>query len=73
MILNEEQRDALDAFAKAYGKKWRSTLTEVYWYNARVWRGDGSARDDRRGAILHGIRNTPGGFKAVEEYKPTSI
>lgn len=50
---------ALQQFANAHGRNWKSELSNVYWYNARLWRGvDG--RDDVIGSTLHGIRNTFG-------------
>lgn len=37
--LTDFERDALEAFAKAHGRKWRDELSMVYWYNARIWTG----------------------------------
>jgi hypothetical protein len=50
---NEEA--AIARFAADHGRTWKATLTNVYWYNARVWRG-GQEGD---GAVLHGLRNDP--------------
>lgn len=50
---------ALLAFAEAHGRTWKKTLTEVYWPNARLWRGP-DGRDDVIGSVLHGIRNRYG-------------
>ena len=65
--LTADELAALTAFAGAHGRRWKSELNNVYWYNARLWRGvDG--RDDIVGSVLHGLRNTHGpswldGFK----------
>lgn len=57
--ITDDEAAALQAFADAHGRSWRRELSEVYWYNARLWRGpDGS--DDRVGYTLHGIRNNFG-------------
>lgn len=52
-----DEKAALRRFIAAEGRTWRAKLTEVYWYNARMWRGPGSEEGD--GAILHGLRNDP--------------
>lgn len=62
-ILTQEQRDALQRFADREHRQpnghngarltWQSALSDVYWYNARIWEG-GEPGD---GSILHGIRN----------------
>ncbi|QIG74600.1 hypothetical protein EVC11_018 [Rhizobium phage RHph_I20] len=62
--LTQEELEALQAFAAEYGRQWKGVLSNVYWYNARVWRG-GKPND---GYILHGLRNSLGpswldGFK----------
>ena len=50
---------ALQAFADAHGRTWKDQLAQVYWYNARPWRGvDG--RDEITGSTLHAIRNNFG-------------
>lgn len=51
-----DQIAALEAFAAAHGRKWKSVLNETYWYNARMWRG-ADGRNEIIGSILHGIRN----------------
>ncbi len=48
---------ALEAFAAAHGRKWKSELRDVYWYNARIWK-DGPS--ESMGYVLHGIRNNRG-------------
>jgi hypothetical protein len=54
-----EDTAALQAFAKAEGRKWKSTLTDVYWYNARIWR-DPATGDNNAGYVLHSLRNNAG-------------
>lgn len=51
-----EEREALEAFAEAFGRNWRETLNNVYWYNARIWEGGKPGM----GNTLHGIRNERG-------------
>lgn len=65
--LTTDELDALQAFAKDYGRTWKSALNNTYWYNARVWRNP-VTDDNSQGYILHGLRNTHGpdwldGFK----------
>ncbi len=55
--LTERELAALVEFAKAHGRCWRHELNDVYWYNARVWRG---GSDENIGHILHSIRNNFG-------------
>jgi hypothetical protein len=45
--------ESLHAFAKAHGRRWREELGNVYWYNARIWRGPVPGMGNQ----LHGIRN----------------
>ncbi|TCV62291.1 hypothetical protein [Neorhizobium sp. S3-V5DH] len=52
--LTQEETDALVAFAAAHGRRWKAILSEVYWYNARLW-SDSSG--NRVGSVLHGLRN----------------
>lgn len=54
--LDADEVAALQAFANAHGRKWKSELSNVYWYNARLWRGP----TENTGSILHGIRNNYG-------------
>lgn len=54
--LNADQLAALERFAAAFGRKWKSQLTETYWFHARVWTG-GQPGD---GNLLHGLRNSHG-------------
>lgn len=56
MKLANEEREALQAFANAHGRKWKSELSDVYWYNARIWNGPVPGM----GNTLHGIRNNYG-------------
>jgi len=51
--LLSEEIAALQAFADAHGRLWRATLTDVYWYNARIWTGPVPGM----GNTLHAIRN----------------
>ena len=51
--LDADHRAALQAFADAHGRKWKSELSDVYWYNARLWRGG----TENMGSMLHAIRN----------------
>lgn len=37
--LTETETAALQAFAAKHGRSWKRKLSEVYWYNARVWNG----------------------------------
>jgi hypothetical protein len=55
--LTVEERAALQAFANRHGRKWKETLSCIYWPNARIWEG-GRTKED--GYILHGIRNNFG-------------
>jgi hypothetical protein len=67
--LNAETVAALNAFAQAEGRRWKSRLAEVYWYNARIWIApDGT---QTHGTALHRLRNTPGGHAALATFKPT--
>lgn len=50
---------ALLRFAKDNGRRWKSQLSDIYWYNARIWRGE-DGRDDSVGYVLHGLRNSHG-------------
>jgi hypothetical protein len=35
----ETETLALQAFADEHGRNWRRELSDVYWYNARLWHG----------------------------------
>lgn len=66
--LTTEEIAALEAFASEYGRTWKSTLSDTYWYNARIFYARGNYDDSRPGALLHGLRNSHGpswlaGFK----------
>lgn len=57
--LTELQTAALQAFADENGRFWKTVLNNVYWYNARIWRGQ--TRDGREcGYVLHSLRNSHG-------------
>lgn len=56
MALDDFDLKALKAFAEAHGRKWKSVLTDVYWYNARIWEGP----EPGMGTALHGLRNNLG-------------
>jgi hypothetical protein len=69
--LEAEELEAIRAFAAEHGRRWKSILSDVYWYNARIWR---AGPDDRYGYLLHGLRNDPrfgptwlDGFKLPKE------
>lgn len=57
--LSTEEIEALQAFAKAFGRKWKDELSNVYWYNARLWRGP-KGDDNLIGSTLHRLRNDLG-------------
>ncbi len=62
---------ALDAFAALEGRRWRSLLTEVYWYNARIWIDrDGTSA---HGTVLHRLRNRAGGYEIASSYRPRKL
>lgn len=54
--LTPDDTAALRAFADAHGRDWKAELSNVYWYNARLWRGPVPGM----GETLHGIRNNYG-------------
>jgi hypothetical protein len=49
--------EAVQAFASAHGRRWKSQLTDVYWYNARIWMD--ASGSGAKGSALHGLRNDP--------------
>lgn len=55
MKLSVTEIGALERFAQAHGRTWKSVLRDTYWPNARIWKG-GVEGD---GYILHGLRNQP--------------
>lgn len=74
----EAEHEALEAFAAAHKKpsqrarsslNWREELGNVYWYNARLWRGP----KENMGSILHGIRNDLGPTWLFDYYKPRKL
>lgn len=46
-----------EQIAAAHGRRWKSVLSDVYWYNARIWK-DGP--DEQMGYHLHTVRNNFG-------------
>lgn len=64
--LTIDERAALEAFALAHGRNWRSKLVNYYWVNARIWRGG----DGLQGYTLHRIRNEFGQKWLWKIYKP---
>lgn len=64
--LTNDEHEALEAFAKGHGRKWRETLTMTYWYNARIWSGPMPGM----GNTLHAIRNEFGPSWLYDNYKP---
>ena len=70
--LTAEEIAALRSFAAEYGRKWKSVLSDTYWYNARLFYARGNYDDSRPGSLLHGLRNSHGpswlaGFKLPKE------
>ena len=77
--LTPEERAALQRFAdrehnqpnghRSARLPWKDALSQVYWYNARVWTG-GEPGD---GSVLHGLRNDlgPTWLYDVCDVKPT--
>jgi hypothetical protein len=65
---------ALQSFADAHGKHWKTVLTDTYWYNARLWRGP-AGDDERTGSTLHAIRNNfgPDWLHNVCRVKPSKV
>jgi hypothetical protein len=56
--LTADEVAALQAFAARYGRFWKSKLTDVYWYNARLFRD--ASGDETHGYALHRLRNELG-------------
>ena len=57
---------AVAAFAREHGRRWKSILRHVYWYNARVWRWAG----EEYGTLLHALRNDPRwSFDGLDAYR----
>jgi hypothetical protein len=71
--LDADEIAALQAFAKEKGRRWKSVLNEVYWYNARIWEEwTGMKCSKDKGYLLHGLRNSHGptwldGFKLPKD------
>lgn len=55
--LTPTELEAVKAFAADHGRRWKSVLRDIYWYNARIWR---AGPDDSYGYTLHSIRNNLG-------------
>lgn len=65
--LTPDEHAAIAEFAKTYGRAWKTTLRDVYWYNARVFRSD---INPTYGNLLHALRNDPRWFyKGLEAYR----
>jgi hypothetical protein len=73
--LTEFEHQSLEAFAEAHRyqrnrsrgcRTWRAQLSDIYWYNARIWRGP----VEGMGSALHGIRNDLGPTWLYHHYKP---
>lgn len=58
---------AIDAFAAAYGRTWRSTLF-TFWAGDITQKAIRIPPDQR--SDLQALRNTPGGREFVSKYKP---
>ena len=66
--LTPDELEAITEFAKEEGRKWKATLSDTYWYNARIWYSRKDPFNPYRGHLLHGLRNSHGpswldGFK----------
>jgi hypothetical protein len=57
--LTPDELTAVRAFADAHGAGWKNKLNNVYWYNARQWRGP-NGTDEATGVALHRLRNELG-------------
>lgn len=66
--LSEEELEAVKAFAAAHGRRWKSVLTNTYWYYARVWRDRTGSQ--HHGSLLHALRNDPNwGHEGLHKFK----
>jgi len=65
--LSPIEMEALQAFAKEHGRKWKDKLSMEYWYNARIWRDSKGSQD--HGYILHIVRNEFGGSWLYDVFK----
>lgn len=60
--------DALVSFAAKNGRRWKSELTDVYWYNARIWRD--ASGSGAKGEALDALRNDPRwGHRGLEAFR----
>jgi hypothetical protein len=55
--LTADEETALQIFAKANGRRWKSVLSDEYWYKARLFE---TAEFPNAGSILHCLRNDLG-------------
>lgn len=72
--LDDAHRAALQAFADEKGRRWKSELSDIYWYNARIWeQWTGTTCSKDNGYRLHAIRNNfgPTWLYDVCDIKPT--
>lgn len=68
--LTPNETAALAAFANVNGKRWKSLLTDVYWYHARIWR-DPDTGLENHGFTLHALRNDPRwSYEGLQAYQP---
>lgn len=58
--LTSEEIAALREFAGEYGRRWKGVLSDLYWYNARLFYRRGNYNDSTPGSLLHGLRNSHG-------------
>jgi hypothetical protein len=56
--ITPQEMVAIQTFAIAHGRGWKTTLANTYWYNARLWRDENG--DTGHGESLHGLRNRLG-------------
>ena len=67
--LTDAEHAALAAFAREHGRRWKSQLTDVYWYNARP-AGISSEID----STLHALRNDPRwGHRGLDAYRLSKV
>ena len=63
--INTEEREALEAFAAAHGRRWKHALNYTYWFNARTWEGPVPGM----GSALYNLRNSHGPTWLYDVYK----
>jgi len=54
--LTDHELEAVQAFAKEFGRTWKDRLAFDYWPRARLY----VTRDGRQLAVLHALRNNLG-------------